>query len=144
MCGVRADAIAEAFEALRDVVLFEAERAHLSGAVKQKLADGECCMHAVQVFCTDSTENTETLASFIAMAQSAISVFSNLVKDAEDLMLKMQLLNKQIDHARLAHQDIAAVCRELQDATACVSRPPLETHKARTQLLSFADHLLVD
>jgi energy-coupling factor transporter ATP-binding protein EcfA2 len=144
VCGVRADAIAETFEALRDVVLFEAERAHLSGAVKQKLADGECCMHAVQVFCTDSTEKTETLASSIYMAQTVISVFSNLVKDAECLMLKMQLLNQQIDHARMAHQDIAAVCRELEAATACASRPPLETRKARTQLLSFADHLLVD
>jgi energy-coupling factor transporter ATP-binding protein EcfA2 len=143
VCGIHANTIADAITALLDMVLHEADRARASAAVKRKLADVDTCMLAVQVFCTDSKEKTETLANSIALFQNSISVFSALVQDAEDIRLKMQHLNQQIEHARMAHQDIAVVCGELKAASACTSRSPLETHKARAQLLSFADHLLV-
>jgi hypothetical protein len=144
VCGIHAQTIADAFTGLLDIVLHEAARARASCAVKQKLADADTCLHAVQIFCADSKDKIETLANRIALIQNSVSVFSAFVKDAEELWLKMQHLNQQIEHARMAHQDIAAVCGELKAASACSSRPPLEVRKARAQLLGFADHILVD
>lgn len=142
--GIQSQGIADAFSALRDAVLVEADRAHLSSAVKQKLAGGDCCLCVVQVFCTDISRRIETHANSITLTQNSISAYAALKADAEELKSRIQQLQQQIDHSRILQQDIAVTCRELQAATACPGRPPLDASKVRIQLLSFADHLLVD